>query len=167
MESLQAIFAEAILGCDELPEDPADSRVYDLSPLRRKDFSFTWDPASGIESVRVNKLRLALNNHRKLTLEANPKNNPQAVYTLLDKLAPVLPSHDYFVNQVGITALVRTTATAPAKTVTFQVSFPNSCSLKHDEVGMKLRAMLEASGIEPREPENLAAEVPAESQAVA
>lgn len=167
VESLQAIFAGAILGCDELPEDPADDRVYNLFPLRRKDFAFTWDPASGIESVRVNKLRLALNKDRKLTLEANPKNDPQAVYKLLDKLAPALPSHEYFVNQVGITAMVRLTPTAPPKAVPFQVSFPNSCSLKHDEVGMKLRAMLEASGIEPREPEGEAAETPTESQAVA
>lgn len=167
VESLQAIFADAILDCDELPEDPADNRVYHLFPLRRRDFVFTWDPASGIESVRVNKLRLALNNNRKLTLEANPKNDPQAVYTLLDKLAPVLPSHEYFVNQVGITASVRVTPTAPAKTVTFHVSYPNSCSLKHDEVGMKLRAMLEASGIEPREPHDEATDASAESQAVA
>lgn len=153
VESLQAIFAKAILGCDELPEDPADNRVYNLSPLRRKDFGFTWNPASGIESVRVHKLRLALNGGRKLTLEANPKNDPQAVYKLLDKLAPALPSHEYFVNQVGITATVRLSPTAAPKTVPFQVSFPNSCSLKHDEIGMKLRAMLEASRIEPREPD--------------
>jgi hypothetical protein len=47
---------------------------------------------------------------------------------------------------------VKVDAKAPAKTVTIQVSYPNSCSLKHDEIGLKLRAMLEASGIEPKEP---------------
>ncbi len=166
VESLQAIFAKAILGCDELPEDPADSRVYDLFPLRRKDFAFTWSPASGIESVRINKLRLALSNGRKLTLEANPKNDPQAVYKLLDKLAPSVPSHEYTVSQVGITATVKVAATAPSKTVTFQVTFPNSCSLKHDEIGMKLRAMLELSGIEPREPEDLTTGAAVESESV-
>lgn len=167
VEPLQAIFAEAILGCDELPEDPADNRVYNLLPLRRKDFAFTWDPASGIESVRVNKLRLVLNKDRKLTLEANPKNDPQAVYMLLEELAPVLPGHQYFVNQVGVTASVRLNPTAPAKAVTFQVTFPNSCSLKYDEVGLKLRAMLEASGIEPREPEAEGNETPAEPEPLA
>lgn len=167
VEPLQAIFAEAILGCDEVPEDPADSRVYDLFPLRRKDFCFTWDPASGIESVRVNKLRLGLNNRRKLTLEANPKNDPQAVYKLLDKLAPALPSHEFSVTQVGITASVKLDSTAPAKAVTFQVTCPNSCSLKYDEVGLKLRAMLELSGIEPRPPEDEPPDTPTETPALA
>lgn len=165
VEPLQAIFAEAILGCEELPEDPADNRVYDLFPLRRKDFAFTWESASGIESVRVNKLRLALNKDRKLTLEANPKNDPQAVYKLLEKLA--LPSHEYFISQVGMTASVKLGPTAPARTVTFQVSYPNSCSLKYDEVGLKLRAMLEASGIEPKAPEGEVVEAPVDVPALA
>lgn len=164
VEPLQAIFAETILGCEALPEDPADARVYHLFQLRRKDFAFTWESASGIESVRVNKLRLALNGDRKLTLEANPKNDPQAVYKLLEKLA--LASHEYFVSQVGITASVKVAPTAPAKTVTFQVTYPNSCSLKYDEIGLKLRAMLEASGIEPRPQEEEAAEFPVETSAV-
>ncbi|MBI3147091.1 MAG: hypothetical protein HYZ17_01060 [Betaproteobacteria bacterium] len=167
VEPLQAIFAEAILGCDELPEDPADNRVYNLFPLRRKDSAFTGDAASGIESVRVNKLRRALNGGRKLTLEANPKNDPQAVYKLLDKLAPALPSHEYSVTQVGITASVKLNPTAPAKAVPFQVTFPNSCSLKYDEVGLKLRAMLELSGIEPRPPEGEPTDTPTETPALA
>ncbi len=152
VEPLQGIFAETILKCEELPADPADSRVYDLFPLRRKEFSFTWDPASGIERVAVNRLRLTLNKDRKLTLEANPKHDTKAVYALLEKLAPSLPSHEYVVSQVGITASVKLDAKAPAKTVTFQVSYPNSCSLKHDEIGLRLRAMLAGSGIEPKEP---------------
>ena len=146
VEPLQGIFAETILKCEELPADPTDNRVYHLFPLRRKEFSFTWDPASGIERVAVNRLRLALNKDRKLTLEA------KAVYALLEKLAPSLPSHEYVVSQVGITATVKLDARAPAKTVNFQVTYPNSCSLKYDEVGLKLRAMLAASGIEPKEP---------------
>lgn len=40
----------------------------------------------------------------------------------------------------------------PAKSVTIRITHPNSCSLKYDELDLKLRDMLEASGIEPREP---------------
>jgi hypothetical protein len=151
-EAMQAIFAETILKCEELPEDPADRRVYDLFPLRRKEFSFTWDAASGIEHVAVNKLRLSLGKDRKITLEANPKHDPKAVYALLEKLTPSLPRHEYQISQVGLTASVKVDATAPAKTVPFTISWPSSCSLKHDQIGLKLRAMLEASGIEPKEP---------------
>jgi len=157
VKPLQAIFAKTILKCDKLPDELTDNRVYNLFPLRRKDFNFTWDAASGIESVRVSKLRLALNKNRKLTLEANPKNDPDAIYKLLEKLSPSLQSHEYQISQVGITAMVKLDPKAPAKKVDFNVSYPDSCSLKHDEVGMKLRAMLTASGIEPKEPADSAA----------
>ena len=43
-------------------------------------------------------------------------------------------------------------ADKPAKSVTILITHPNSCSLKYDELDLKLRDMLEASGIEPKEP---------------
>jgi len=152
---LQEFFAEHILKCEELPADPADNRVYDLWSLRRKDFQFTWDVASGIERVAVNKLRLTLTGRKneKLTLEVDARHNQHAIHDLLEKLTPVLPASAYFITQVGMTASVKVSPTAPAKTVSFQISHPNSCSLKYDEIGLKLRAMLEASGIEPKPPE--------------
>jgi len=155
VEALQAMFAEHILKCDELPADPADNRIYRLGALKQRNFAFTWSPDSGIESVTVCKLRLGLfaPKNAKLIVDADMKHNPKAVYDLLDKLAPVLPSSAYMVTQIGITATVKANPKASSKTVSFTVSFPNSCSLKHDEVGLKLRAMLEASGIEPKEPD--------------
>ncbi len=39
----------------------------------------------------------------------------------------------------------------PARQVHVRITHPNSCSLKYDELGLKLRDMLEASGIEPKE----------------
>jgi len=42
-------------------------------------------------------------------------------------------------------------ADKPAKVVTIRITHPNSCSLKYDELDLKLRDMLEASGIEPKE----------------
>jgi len=42
----------------------------------------------------------------------------------------------------------------PPKRVPIRITYPNSCSLKYDEIGLKLRDMLEASGIEPKEPES-------------
>jgi hypothetical protein len=35
--------------------------------------------------------------------------------------------------------------------VDIKITYPNTCSLKYDEVGERLRKMLEQSGIEPRE----------------
>jgi hypothetical protein len=66
----------------------------------------------------------------------------------------------YNVTQVELSASVVKDEGKPPKKVTIRVNYPNSCSLKYDEVGLKLRAMLESSGIEPKEPaENAGAEV--------
>jgi hypothetical protein len=88
----------------------------------------------------------------RITLEADTKRDPHAVYALLDKLAPALPLHLYNITQAELSALVVVDEDKPAKTISFKITHPNSCSLKYDEVGLKLRAMLEASGIEPKEP---------------
>lgn len=59
IEPLQAMFAETILQLPELPPDPKDSRVYDLGPLRQRNFEFSYELGSGIEGVIVKKLRLS------------------------------------------------------------------------------------------------------------
>ena len=45
-----------------------------------------------------------------------------------------------------------TDATKPPKKVTIRITHPNSCSLKYDDLDLKLRDMLHASGIEPKAP---------------
>ena len=41
-------------------------------------------------------------------------------------------------------------ADKPPKAVAIRITHPNSCSLKYDELDLKLRDMLNASGIEPK-----------------
>jgi hypothetical protein len=57
----------------------------------------------------------------------------------------------YNVTQVELSASFVVDTDKPAKLVTIRITYPNSCSLKYDEIGLKLRDMLEASGIEPKE----------------
>ncbi|MDE2926187.1 MAG: hypothetical protein OXT71_07310 [Acidobacteriota bacterium] len=45
-----------------------------------------------------------------------------------------------------------TDADKPPQWVSIRITYPNSCSLKYYERDLKLRAMLEASGIELKEP---------------
>lgn len=85
-------------------------------------------------------------------MEADATHNPTAVYDLLDEISKSLPLHQYNVTQVELTAYVAE-GDKPAKAISFRISHPNSCSLKYDELDLKLRDMLEASGIEPKEPE--------------
>ncbi|GJL75572.1 hypothetical protein [Nitrosomonas sp.] len=159
IEPLQGMFAQAILKLDELPPNPIDTRVYDLDPLLQKSFDFTYTPASGIESVVIRKLRLSSRVHKgdRITLEADAENDPDAVLLLLDRIKASLPMHLYHVTQVDLSASVKIDAEKPAKKVSFRITYPNSCTLKYDEVDLKLRNMLEASGVEPKELESAAA----------
>lgn len=154
IEPLQGMFATAILKLDELPPDPKDERIYDLNPLLANSFSFSYAVGSGIEQVAVKKLRLSsrVKKGERVVLEADVNQNPNAVYELLDRIGKSLPLHLYNITQVELAAAIVIDADKPAKIVTIRITHPNSCSLKYDELDLKLRDMLAASGIEPREP---------------
>ncbi len=154
IEPLQFMFATEILKLSELPPDTEDERVYDLNPLLERTFQFVYDPASGIQSVAVKKLRLSSKVVKgdRITLEADAAARPQAIYGLLDQLGASLRLRTYNVTQVELVALVAMKPDDRPKTMTVRITHPNSCSLKYDDVDMRLREMLVASGIEPREP---------------
>ena len=154
VEPLQGMFATAILKLDELPPDPKDERIYDLSLLLQKDFDFTYDVGSGIEEIKVKKLRLSsqVKKGERITLEADPSQDSDAVYDLLDQIGKAIPLNMYNITQVELSASVIVDPNKPAKQTSFRITYPNSCSLKYDELGLKLRSMLSASGIEPKEP---------------
>jgi len=109
---------------------------------------------SGIQGVVVKKLRLSskVKKGDRITLEADATTGPDSVYDLLDKIGKSIPLHLYNVTQVELAATVLVDAKAPPKAVTIRITHRNSCSLKYDELDLKLRAMLNASGIEPKEP---------------
>lgn len=154
VEPLQAMFATAILGLPELPPDPEDTRIYDLNPLRERSFQFVYGPASGIESVAVKKMRLTSKVVKtdRITLEADATARREAVYDLLDQVMGPVRLRTWNVSQVELAALVAIKPHEKPKSVMVRITYPNSCSLKYDDVDLRLRAMLVDSGIEPREP---------------
>ena len=154
VEPLQGLFAAAILKRPQLPPDPTDDRVYDLNPLREPGFEFVYDSGSGIQDVVVTALRLAsrVTTGDRLTLEADGVGRPTAVYDLLARLGPAAALHLYRVTQVELAASVITDISEPPTRVTIRLTHPNSCSLPYDDLGLTLRDMLHASGIEPKAP---------------
>lgn len=154
IEPLQGMFATAILKLPELPPDPKDGRIYDLNPLRQKSFDFVYTLGSGIEEVAVKKLRLSskVKQGDRITLEADVTKNRAAVYELLDQIGKSVPLDLYNVTQVELAASLAVGDGKPPKAVTIRITHPNSCSLKYDELDLKLRDMLHDSGIEPKEP---------------
>jgi hypothetical protein len=155
VEPLQGMFATTILKLDKLPANPEDNRVYDLNPISQRSFEFRYELDSGIESVVVCKLRLSSKFTRgeRITLEVDASSNGDAVYDLLEKLAVSIPLQAYNVTQVELAASILVDSNNPSKRVRIRITHPNSCSLKYDDQDLKLRAMLEASGIEPKPPQ--------------
>jgi len=153
VEPLQVMFANAILKLEDLPPDPKDKRVYDLSPLLRKNFNFTFAIGSGIEKVTVQKLRLSsrIKKGDRITLEADTSENKYALHDLLDKMKTTLPLHLFSITQAELAVTVTVDTERPSKVVKVRITHPNSSSLKYDDLDLKLRDMLSASGIEPRE----------------
>ena len=88
----------------------------------------------------------------RITLEADATNNPDAVYELLDKIGKSIPLHQYNITQVELAASIVVDGGPLPRAVTIRITHPNSCSLKYDGPDLKLRDMLDASGIEPKEP---------------
>jgi hypothetical protein len=150
---LQAIFADTILKA-ELGPDEKDERVYDLNPVRSRQFQFVYGPESGIADVAVKKLRLAVYGTKEhIVLDADPSYNKHAVFDLLDKVAKGIPLSQMAVTQVGIkVTFAHNPKSRKPSTRTFDISWPNSCSLKHDGRDLVIRKLLADSGIEPREP---------------
>jgi hypothetical protein len=145
---LQKIFARTILNLDSLKDGTIDKRVYDLDPLGDAEFKFQVEPESGIDQIVVTQLRLTLKHgsKRRINLEADTKNNPQAVYDLLEKLNP--PA--YFITQTRVKVTFDPVNGKRARTRTFNITYPNSCALGYDGDDLKIRKMLEKSGIEPQ-----------------
>lgn len=149
-KEVRALFADAILGL-ELGEFVEDDRVYDLAPLQASDPPFQFSPDSGIQSVAIKKFRLAINGSKeRITLEANPERNPNAVYELRDKLCKSIPLSQMTITQVGVLVTFTPGPAGKTSTRSFDINWPNSCSLKHDGNDAIIRKMLIASGIEPR-----------------
>jgi len=151
---LQTLFANIILKLDGLPPDPKDGRVYDLNPLRNTDFQFIYPPDSKIEAVTVKKLRLSSRKTQgeRITLETDQTDQPDATYQLQEKIEQVYPLNLYSVTQVKINAKLKMEPGKEPKSVTFQLTHPNSCTLKYEPHDLILREMLADSGIELKEP---------------
>jgi hypothetical protein len=149
---LQAIFADTILKT-ELRPDKKDERVYDLNPMRSRQFQFVYGSDSGIVDVAVKKLRLIVYGKKvRILLEADPTYHKHEIFDLLDKMANVIPLTQMALTQVGIKVTFAHNPTSrKASTHSFDISLPNSCSLKHDGRDGIIRKMLADSSIEPRE----------------
>lgn len=104
--------------------------------------------------MAIRRLRLSLmsGEKRRVTVEAETKNNPKAVYDVMDRLK--LPP--FHVTQAEIAATFATPIPGTrTKGRIFRISYPDLCNLRHDGRDGTLRKMLTASGIDLTEPDTI------------
>lgn len=155
-EQLQEMFATAILKMEKLPPNLKDSRVYNLNPLSNRNFGFVYPIDSGINGVVIKTIKLSshVKKGEHITYEVDPFEDQHEIHHILEQANKSFPLQRYYVSRVELTASVTVDKEKPQKNISFSLSYPNSCSLKYNDIGLKLRSMLEASGIEPKEATN-------------
>lgn len=150
VKALQKIFANEILGI-ELPKPVKVKKEYELDAFKQSMPNLIYAPQTGIESIRVNKLRITMSHSKdKITLEANTHDDQQAVYKLFEKLKNSVSGDVMNITQVGLVAQFVPAENGKPQTRKFSMSYPDSCSLKHTGQDAILRQMLIDSGIQPK-----------------
>jgi len=111
-----------------------NSHPYALNGLLSRDLQFPTDPQDGIESVRVRKLRLSVKGlpRRRITLEADPERGVDDIYDMIDSyLDPQrLPVSILNVTQVGLKFSFDESNEEMPRSLSFDMSYPNSSNLK-------------------------------------
>ncbi len=132
-EALQTILCRTLL-MQELPPESPNAHPYELNGLKSRSFQFVTDPEDGIEDVQVRKLRLSIlgGAKRRIMLEADPTAGPNDIYDMLDQCLNRANLPDALINITFGQLHFRWyhTGQGRQKTLTFDVSFPNSSNLK-------------------------------------
>ncbi len=135
VRDLQTLFARAILH-EDLGEEARDAAAYDLSGLKRHDFSFPTDPKDRVQEVTLSALKLSLvgSPKKRITFEADPKESKDAVHDLMATALHErrLPLSMVDVRSAAIRMVFENTdgRGRSTKTLTFRISAPDSCNLK-------------------------------------
>lgn len=132
---LRKAFCRAVLGIDVDDDEPVRA-TYQLDHLLDPAFSFGTEPADGIAAVRMRRIRVVPKVHVPAVEHLEPKLKENAsraeVLTAIDRLmgAYGLNRSQVEVTQVGIQLQFLSDGQRKPKTMTFNVSCPNTCDLK-------------------------------------
>ena len=151
---LEAIFADFVLGIPELEPSEADTRIYDLDVLKRRDFVFRYPANSEIEDVVVRSLRFRYSYGEKaeFTIKGDYKANRLSVYDELEKHARAIDLDELEITRAELGIHFFPTEKRRARVIRAALTAPNRCTLRYDPLDLAGRAMLAASGLELREP---------------
>ena len=154
-KDLQLAFAKAVLGQVVARDSEKDERVYDLEMFCDADFLFKPRAELGIAKVEVRKLAVRTFGESRHTvrIELGPDTPAQIAYKRLEVAMGGLEMTMYKVASVGLKVTFEMgPKDKKAKTRSFDLSWPNSCSLDDDDYGQRIKQMLADHRVEPRPP---------------
>jgi hypothetical protein len=150
-ETLQEIFCTTILGLAGLPPDD-ERTAYNLSVLCDRAFPFLTEPQDGVAAVHVRQLRLdvAREGRKRITLSAETSGrSPSALHDLMDQALDEkkVSLDEVHVSQAKLQFVFTPTDTGRPKTLTFELTCPDRCTLKDDPHDQIAKKYLKAWGI--------------------
>ncbi|QOJ04361.1 MAG: hypothetical protein HRU71_13060 [Planctomycetia bacterium] len=140
---LEEIFCKTILGLVQLPED---GRVpFDLAVLKDSAFSFRTAPKDRVAAVHVRAMRFDVpaSPSWRIAISANANDRrPRALHELLDQAIDQskLPISDLHVSQAKLRFTFEPHNGERPKSLTFEVTYPDRCTLRddtHDQIAKK------------------------------
>ena len=140
---LETAFCQIILGLDDLP---SNGRVpFDMRILKDPSFSFPTELADRVAAVDVRQLRFDVVGAAKerITFSVAPRGSePEALHQLINRAIhrSKLPPDELTVSQARMRFTFEPLNGERAKSLTFEVTHPNRCSLRddpHDQIAKK------------------------------
>lgn len=142
------MFCKAILGLDRLPDKML--KHFDLTLLKDKGIHFLTEPADGVEGVCVRMLRFDVpgTGNRRITFEASSPSDGKAIYKLIDKALAKqdLSLADLFVAKARLQFKFAGRDGKRGKSLTFEISTPDRCTLKDDPMDQIAKKYVERWG---------------------
>ncbi len=147
-EELAGIFCTTILGLKELPDD-SGKVPYDLSYLKDPSFPFAREPKDQVLDVELKLIRLDLpfdkskGSGRRITLSAaSLPGAPNALHRLLSEAIDQrnVPLDDVVISQAKMQFTFNPVNGRQPRTLTFEVTYPDRCSLRddpHDQIAKR------------------------------
>jgi len=139
VEPLQRIFSRIILD-EPLPAEEPGVHPYHLDGLMDRNFAFPTDPEDGIEEVTLRAMRLSILGRKRgrITLEPDPEDGRDRVYEMLedDLNRRRLPKSILHVTKATIN--FKLNGNGHGRSLTFDVTYPNGCSLKSKREDQRL-----------------------------
>lgn len=153
VHDLEQQFALSVFG-EELRNQDQDDRVYELEGLRERAFSFVYPSSAGIKVVYTRKLRLSYRYEpgKRLVLEGTERGQVHALYEDVTRGsgdATALPPSAVRVTQAEIRVVYEPAGNRRPSAKLIRLTYPNGCSLGHNDRDDVLRKMLVDSGIDP------------------